>query len=136
MEHSVDLSAKTFAQAVSPSSAQKIIKKVKQALRRETDDNSGTLDLDDLDARLVDISFDDDDDNIDFEARFEGDDGEEDEALEAEFDAADSVGKALLLVKQVRQSWLGLSLWLFTRSYSDPCFSSSSGVFQEVLPAG
>jgi hypothetical protein len=114
MEHSVDLSAKTFAQAVSPSSAQKIIKKVKQALRRETDDNSGTLDLDDLDARLVDISFDDDDDNIDFEARFEGDDGEEDEALEAEFDAADSVGKALLLVKQVRQSWLGLSLWLFT----------------------
>jgi hypothetical protein len=114
MEHSVDLSAKTFVQAVSPSSAQKIIKKVKRALQREADDDSGTVDLDDLDARLVDINFDDDDDNVEFEARFEGDDGEEDEALEAEFHAADSVGKALLLVKQVRQSWLGLSYRLFT----------------------
>jgi hypothetical protein len=30
MEHSVDLSAKTFVQAVSPSLAQKILKKIKK----------------------------------------------------------------------------------------------------------
>lgn len=57
MEHSVDLAAKTFVQAVSPSSSLKIL-------------NGGDEET--------------------------GDGGEDDEV-----DTADSVGKALLLVKQV-----------------------------------
>lgn len=92
MEHSVDLSAKTFVQAVSPSSARKLLKKTKGDVG---DDNPSAHNLE----------------NFDFE---DGDDGEEDEGLEAELSAADSVGKALLLVKQVRQSWLGQCLWTFT----------------------
>jgi hypothetical protein len=103
MEHSVDLAAKTFVQAISPSSSRKILK-MKKALQvacndSATDDSaaddtvpvtaSSTFDLDDLDARLADFNFNDEDDE-------ETGDGEE----EDEVDAADSAGKALLLVKQ------------------------------------
>jgi hypothetical protein len=95
MEHSVDLSAKTFVQAVSPSSARKILKKVKKALPVTSDDDSGTLDFDDFNARPADFNSDDDNNE-----ETKGNDGEE-EALEAEVNTADSIGKALLLVKQV-----------------------------------
>jgi hypothetical protein len=98
MEHSVDLSAKTFVQAVSPSSARAIFKKMTKALHIASNDGSGTFDLDDLDARLAGFDFDD---NNGDEDENEGDDGEEEEGLEAEVDAANSIGKALLLVKQV-----------------------------------
>jgi Ca2+-binding EF-hand superfamily protein len=94
MEHSVDLSAKTLVQAVSPSSSRKILKKMKRALQTVGDDNSGTFDLDNLDTHLADINFDDDSD----EGNESG--NEEEDELE-ELHAADSVGKALLLVKQV-----------------------------------
>jgi hypothetical protein len=100
MEHSVDLLAKTFVQAVSPSSARKILKKMKKALRVVSDNNSSTFDLDNLDVHLGGFNFDDNDDEEN-----EDDDGDE-EALEAEVDAADSIGKALLLVKQVCALWL------------------------------
>jgi len=96
MEHSVDLTAKTFVQAVSPSSARKILKKMKKALEVTSNDDSGTFDLDDLDTCLADFNFDDENDE-----EIEGDEGQEEETLEADVDAADSVGKALLLVKQV-----------------------------------
>jgi hypothetical protein len=96
MEHSVDLSAKAFVQAVSPSSAQTILKKVKKALQVASNNGSSTFDLDELDTCLAGFNFNDKDDEEN-----EGNDGEEDEALEAAVDAADSVGKALLLVKQV-----------------------------------
>ena len=86
MEHSVDLSAKTFVQAISPSSSPKILK-MKKALQvagnDSAADDTGTFDLDDLDAHLAD------------EGDEETGDGED------EVDTADSVGKALLLVKQV-----------------------------------
>ena len=93
MEHSVDLSAKTFVQAVSPSSARAIVKKMKKAIE-VSNDGSGTLDLDELDAHLAGFDDNDDEEN-------EGDHGEAEDVLEAEVDAADSIGKALLLVKQV-----------------------------------
>lgn len=96
MEHSVDLSAKTFVQAVSPSPARKILKKMKKALQVTSDDGSGTFDLDDLNTRLANFDFDDDNDE-----EIESDGGEEEGALEEEVDAADSLGKALLLVKQI-----------------------------------
>jgi hypothetical protein len=93
MEHSVDLSAKTFVQAIAPSSSRKILKKIKKALQVMGDDNSSTFDLDDIDAHLADFNFDDDNN--------EEVGGEDDEEDEVEVDAADAVGKALLLVKQV-----------------------------------
>jgi hypothetical protein len=98
MEHSVDLSAKNFVQAVSPSSARKIIKKMKSALRAIDNDNSGSVDLDDIDTRLADFNLDNDNDDD-----LEGDDEDDDDL--AELQAADSVGKALLLVKQVCPSF-------------------------------
>jgi hypothetical protein len=96
MEHSIDLAAKTFVQAVSPSSSPKILK-MKKALRVAGNDDVGPVagtsqvGLDDLDARLADFNFGDEGDEE------TGDGGEEDDDV----DAADSVGKALLLVKQV-----------------------------------
>ena len=96
MEHSVDLSAKTFVQAVSLSPARKILKKMKKALQVASDDGSGTFDLDDLNTHLANFDFDDDTNE-----EIESDGGEEEGAQEEEVDAADSLGKALLLVKQV-----------------------------------
>jgi hypothetical protein len=88
--------AKTFVQAASPSPAQKILKKMKKALQVASDDGSGTFDLDDLDTHLANFDFDDNNNE-----EIESDGGEEEGALEEEVDAADSLGKALLLVKQV-----------------------------------
>ena len=94
MEHSVDLSAKTFVQAVSPASPQRILKKMKKLFKDASIDGSGAFDLDDLDARLANFDFEDNSDA--------GDVGEdsEDEDVDAE-EAADAIGKALYLVKQV-----------------------------------
>ena len=95
MEHSVDLSAKTFVQAISPSSSRKILK-MKKALQvagnYSAADNADIFDLDNVDAclRIADLNFGDEDDE-------ETEDGGE----EDEVDSANSVGKALLLVKQV-----------------------------------
>jgi len=94
----VDLSAKTFVQAVLPSSAQAIFKKMMKALHIVSNNGSGMFDLDDLDACLAGFDFDD---NNGDEDENEGDDSKEEEGLEAEVDAADSIRKALLLVKQV-----------------------------------
>lgn len=94
MEHSVDLSAKTFVQAISPSSPRQILKKIKIVLKTADEDGSGTLDIDDLDGRLADFDFDE-------ESEDDGEDGEGDKVA-----AADSVGKALALVKQVCFGWI------------------------------
>ncbi len=94
MEHSVDLAAKTFAQAISPSSSQRFLK-MKKALQVASDNNSGAFDLDDFDACLADFDNDDNDDE-------EIDGGNEEET---DVDAADTIGKALLLVKQVSSLW-------------------------------
>lgn len=81
----MDLSAKTFVNAVSPSSAQSILKKVKKALEVSSSNHS-TFKLDDLDGPLSDSDLDD---------------SEEVEVLEEVVDIADSIGKALHLIKQV-----------------------------------
>ena len=55
MEHSVDLSTKTFVQAISPSSSRKTLKMTKArqvAGNYSAADNAGIFDLTDLDARL------------------------------------------------------------------------------------
>ena len=64
---------------------------MKKALEVTSDDGSGTVDLDDLNVHLT--NFDDKD--------IESDGREEEGALEGKMDAVDSLGKALLLVKQV-----------------------------------
>jgi hypothetical protein len=96
MEHSVDLSARHFIQEVSPSTAQKLIAKIKAAFQ-DADLDSTNPDLNDLDTRLADFDGEDLDES--------GDNGHSDES-EANnhgvvLDVADSVGKALALVKQV-----------------------------------
>lgn len=68
---------------------------MKSALQAIGDNNSGTVDLNDIDTQLADFGgFDDDNDN-DLES------DNEDEDNPAELQAADSIRKALLLVKQV-----------------------------------
>jgi hypothetical protein len=91
MEHSIDLSARHFVEEVSPSSTAKLLKKIKKAFGDA--DISDTTDLDKLDAQLADFDF-----VTDEEER-----GDEEEAgfSPSQFDVADSVGKALALVKQV-----------------------------------
>ena len=107
MEHSIDLAACHFIQDVSPSSTQKIVKKLKHALKDVAIDDA--VDLNALDAHLTAGGFD----------SYEGDEGEgdEDEEVFNNFEIADSVGKALALVKQVcpqplstdRHNWLKYS---------------------------
>jgi hypothetical protein len=96
MEHSIDLSAKAFARAIAPSSGQAILKKMKKALEDTSANSSGMFDLDEFDERLAHFDFDDNNDEEN-----EGDVDKEEDTLEAEADAADAIGKALLLVKQV-----------------------------------
>ena len=91
MEHSIDLAACHFIQDISTSSTQKIVKKIKHALQDVA--VGDTVDLNTLNAHLAAGGFDSDDDL----------DGEEDGDEEnfTDFDVADSIGKALALVKQV-----------------------------------
>ena len=95
MEHSVDLSAKTFVQAIAPASPRRILKKMKTILKDASIDGSGAFDLDDLDARLANFDFEENGDDGDA-----GEGSEDEEADDAE-DTADAIRKALYLVKQV-----------------------------------
>ena len=90
MEHSIDLAACHFIQDVAPSPTQKIIKKIKHALRDA--DIEDTVNLDALDVHLASRDFNENGDS-------EAEDG--DEEIFDNFDIADAVGKALALVKQV-----------------------------------
>ena len=72
MEHSIDLAACHFVQEVSPSSTSKLLKKIKKAFVG-ADISDTDIDLDELDSHLAGFNF----------------------------TIADSIGKALALVKQV-----------------------------------
>jgi hypothetical protein len=89
MEHSVDVGAGHFISAVGPTAAKKVIGKVKAAVHKAHALDQD-LDLDQLDS---DITM----------ALGEGDssDGSDDETDGPDFDIADMVGKALVLVQQV-----------------------------------
>lgn len=89
MEHAVHLAASHFVSEVAPTSPSKLIKKVKQVLRDVNMDGEAP-DLDALNAQLDAFEIDGDADP----------DDSEDEDTEA--DLSDSLGKALVLVKQVR----------------------------------
>lgn len=91
MEHSIDLSACHFVQEVSLSSTSKLMKKIKKAF--EDAEISDTVDLDVLDSHLSGFDFAADD--------AEGGDEDDPDANFSDFDIADSIGKALALVKQV-----------------------------------
>jgi hypothetical protein len=81
MEHAIHVSGGHFIKGVGPTSSRKILKKVKVASRNAGDDD----DLDQFDTRS------------DSEA---GDSGDDDTGG-IDFDAGDTVGKALALVTQV-----------------------------------
>jgi hypothetical protein len=91
MEHSIDLCARHFIEEVSPSSTAKLLKKIKKAFGDA--DISDTVDLDALNSQLAGFDFDEEEGGVDEEAL---------DADSSQFDVADSVGKALALVKQVR----------------------------------
>lgn len=95
MEHSVDLSAKTFVQAISPSSSRKVLRKIKMAFKAANVDNADRIDLDTLNLHLANFNLDSDGDEDN-----EGGDTDDDDA--SNVGAADSVGKALALVTQVQ----------------------------------
>ena len=89
MEHSINLSAKHFVNAIAHSSTQKLLKKIKNVF--DGAELADDLDLDVLDAHLAECDLDDVEDE------------DEDESGEL-FDMGDSIGKALALVKQVSAS--------------------------------
>jgi hypothetical protein len=93
MEHSIDLSACHFIQDVAPSSTSKLVKKIKEVFKDA--DVEGDIDLDALDSHFSKFGFGEDDTVAN---------DEDDNGLGGafdQFDIADSIGKALALVKQV-----------------------------------
>ncbi|KAF5380029.1 hypothetical protein D9615_006171 [Tricholomella constricta] len=100
MEHAVDLSARHFVATISPSVNGNQLKKIKKALQA-VDIEDEDLDLDLLNEQLAGIDGADDgaddDDDIDNVS-------DEFEAADPLLDFADSLGKALALVKQIRAS--------------------------------
>jgi hypothetical protein len=90
MEHSLHLGAGHFVKGVAPTSSRKILKKVQRIVQNARE--NGAYDLDELDTELADI-----------EDGGEDGDGNEitDEDSGAEYEVADSIGKALALVNQV-----------------------------------
>jgi len=93
MEHSIDLSACHFIKEVAPSSTSKLLKKIKQAFKDA--DLDETVDLDTLDSHLSGFNFDEPEDSTN-----DGEDNLWEDKFD-QFDVADSIGKALALVKQV-----------------------------------
>jgi hypothetical protein len=92
MEHFIDFAACHFVQEVSPSSTSTLLKKIKKAF--EGADISDTIDLDELDSRFAGFNF----------SSNEEEGGGDEDVLDvdfSQFDIADSIGKALALVKQV-----------------------------------
>ncbi|KAG1767593.1 hypothetical protein EV702DRAFT_1282555 [Suillus placidus] len=91
MEHTINLAAGHFLMAVSPTSSCKLLKKIKVALQH-SELKGKSIDFDALDASL---------DRIDYEGVDECEDNnDEDDDL----GVGDLIGKALVLVKQIRAS--------------------------------
>lgn len=86
MEHSIHVSSGHFIRGVGPTSTRKILKKVKVA--------SGSRQADSRDSDDEDLN------EYHEDTRDSGDDGDEEHGVK--FDAGDTVGKALVLVTQVR----------------------------------
>jgi hypothetical protein len=87
MEHAVHISTGKFIKTVSPMSTANILKKVRTAVKKACNDEV-ELDLDKLDSVLA---------SLDMDKNIDEDDSDTDDGL----DAADTVSKALALVKQV-----------------------------------
>ena len=86
MKHAVHLSVGHFIQVVSPTSVHILVKKIKKAFH-DTQLNDDNIDFNALEA---DLGGDDDNDDAD---------DADDEA--ADFTIGDTIGKSLVLVKQV-----------------------------------
>jgi hypothetical protein len=94
MEHVVHLAASHIMQEIAPSSAQKLLKKAKEAMKNAGIDED--LDIDQLNAGLSELT--DKCDNYETRDADLGADADDDET---DIDAADAIGKALALVTQV-----------------------------------
>ena len=88
MEHALHLAAKHFVEDVAPTSAGKLLNKVKEAMAIAGDADEA-VDLDSLNTELSSIEVE----------MLRSKESEDDE--DTEFDVADTVGKALALIMQV-----------------------------------
>jgi hypothetical protein len=88
MEHTLHLAAKHFVEDVAPTSASALLNKVKGTMANMAGENNET-DLDSLNEQLNDI-----------EAEI-AEENDEDDELE-DYEVADTVGKVLALVTQVK----------------------------------
>ena len=88
MEHALHLAAKHFVEDVAPTSAGKLLNKVKEAMAIAANADEA-IDLDSLNMELSSIEVE----------MLRGKESEDDE--DTEFDVADTVGKALALITQV-----------------------------------
>lgn len=115
MEHALHLAAKHFVEGVNPTPVSKLAKKFKAAMQTATDEGT-ELDIDALEKEIS---------GIDFEAMGGDDDDETD------FDMADTVGKALALVAQVRDGFtveLTKALTSAYHRFADPRKLSPSSI--------
>ena len=88
MEHALHLAAKHFVEDVAPTSAGKLLNKVKEAMAIAANADEA-VDLDSLNMELSSIEVE----------MLRGEESEDNEDME--FDVADTVGKALALITQV-----------------------------------
>jgi hypothetical protein len=96
MEYTINLAAGSFITTVFPTSAHKLLKKIKAAFKCAELEGKD-VDLDALEADLKEM---------DDEGEGDGGDNQEDE--DEKFGVGDTIGKALALVKQVRRRPAGL----------------------------
>lgn len=84
MEHTLHLAAKHFVEGVNPTPARRLLSKVKKHLAAVSGDEAA-FDLEELEREIAELDA-------------EGDGAED---ADADFDVADTIGKALALVTQV-----------------------------------
>lgn len=109
MEHATHLAAKHFVEGVNPTSSGKLFEKIKMALANASTENAVDVDrLDDLDRLEKELNG--------LELSEEGDELDGDDA---EYEVADTIGKVLALITQVKPSLsfvVSINLTLFFRS--------------------
>jgi hypothetical protein len=88
MEHALHLAAKYFVEDIAPTSVGKLLNKVKEAMAIAADADEA-IDLDSLNTELSSIEVE----------MLRGEESKDNQ--DAEFDVADTVGKALALIMQV-----------------------------------
>jgi len=116
MEHSMQLGSEHFIKVVSPTAGTAVLKKIKRVLNNA--EAGDMYDLDRLNNELAGIE----------------DEGDDRDADDTEFDAGDTIGKALALVKQVC-TFTSCSKYTLTL-FADMEISASVCLFHQGMRGG